>query len=231
MPLSSSIIAAVRAGAIRGSSRASRSMAGHPKRPSCSRRCCSRSTSATRRRHLGAFDGDELVEHWRFQTRAGATGDELAERIAGLLALSGGRARLRSRRSSSPRWSRRWAPSTRRWPSGTSTPRACMVGPGRQDRDGDPDRQPPRGRRRPARQRGRRVRPLRRRLRRRRLRHRDQLRRRLRRGEYLGGAIAPGVEISLTALTERGARIPRIDLAEPERGDRQVHAGGDPVRA
>jgi type III pantothenate kinase len=34
-------------------------------------------------------------------------------------------------------------------------------------------------------------------------------------GEYLGGAIAPGVEISLTALTERGARIPRIDLAEP----------------
>ena len=35
-------------------------------------------------------------------------------------------------------------------------------------------------------------------------------------GEYLGGAIAPGVEISLTALTERGARIPRIELAEPE---------------
>lgn len=35
-------------------------------------------------------------------------------------------------------------------------------------------------------------------------------------GEYLGGAIAPGVEISLSALTERGARIPRIDLAQPE---------------
>ena len=35
-------------------------------------------------------------------------------------------------------------------------------------------------------------------------------------GEYLGGVIAPGVEISLTALTERGARIPRLDLAEPE---------------
>jgi type III pantothenate kinase len=34
-------------------------------------------------------------------------------------------------------------------------------------------------------------------------------------GEYLGGAIAPGVEVSLTALTERGARLPRIDLAEP----------------
>ena len=35
-------------------------------------------------------------------------------------------------------------------------------------------------------------------------------------GEYLGGAIAPGLEISLTALVERAARIPRIDLDEPE---------------
>ena len=34
-------------------------------------------------------------------------------------------------------------------------------------------------------------------------------------GAYVGGSIAPGVEISLTALTERGARIPRIELAEP----------------
>ena len=34
--------------------------------------------------HLGAFEGERLVEHWRFQTRAGATGDELAERISGL---------------------------------------------------------------------------------------------------------------------------------------------------
>jgi len=35
-------------------------------------------------------------------------------------------------------------------------------------------------------------------------------------GEYLGGAIAPGVEISLSALAQRGARIPQIDLAKPE---------------
>ena len=35
-------------------------------------------------------------------------------------------------------------------------------------------------------------------------------------GEYLGGAIAPGLEVSLTALVERAARIPRIDLAEPD---------------
>src|SRR5688572_17585251 len=38
--------------------------------------------------HLGAFAADELVEHWRFQTRSGATGDELAERIDGLFSLS-----------------------------------------------------------------------------------------------------------------------------------------------
>jgi type III pantothenate kinase len=38
--------------------------------------------------HLGAFEGERLVEHWRFQTRSGATGDELAERIAGLFSLS-----------------------------------------------------------------------------------------------------------------------------------------------
>ncbi len=38
--------------------------------------------------HLGAFDGERLVEHWRFQTRSGATGDELAERISGFFSLS-----------------------------------------------------------------------------------------------------------------------------------------------
>ncbi len=36
-------------------------------------------------------------------------------------------------------------------------------------------------------------------------------------GEYLGGIIAPGVEISLAALTEKAAKLPQIDLAEPER--------------
>ena len=74
--------------------------------------------------HLGAFEGAELAEHWRFRTVSGATGDEIAERIAGLLALSGieldddrcGRA--------SPRSCRRWAASTRRWRSATSTRRA-----------------------------------------------------------------------------------------------------------
>jgi len=34
-------------------------------------------------------------------------------------------------------------------------------------------------------------------------------------GEYLGGLIAPGVEISLEALTERAAKLPKVDLAAP----------------
>lgn len=36
-------------------------------------------------------------------------------------------------------------------------------------------------------------------------------------GEYLGGIIAPGVEISLGALTERAAKLPQVELTEPER--------------
>src|SRR3954467_14926214 len=34
-------------------------------------------------------------------------------------------------------------------------------------------------------------------------------------GEYLGGIIAPGVEISMEALTERAAKLPKIDLGPP----------------
>ena len=35
------------------------------------------------------------------------------------------------------------------------------------------------------------------------------------RGEYLGGIISPGVEISLEALTSRAAKLPHIDLGAP----------------
>jgi type III pantothenate kinase len=34
-------------------------------------------------------------------------------------------------------------------------------------------------------------------------------------GEYLGGIIAPGVEISMEALTTRAAALPKIDLGPP----------------
>jgi type III pantothenate kinase len=34
-------------------------------------------------------------------------------------------------------------------------------------------------------------------------------------GEYLGGVIFPGVEVSVQALAERAAALPRVDLVEP----------------
>lgn len=35
-------------------------------------------------------------------------------------------------------------------------------------------------------------------------------------GAYLGGVIAPGIEISIDALARRAAKLPKIDLVEPE---------------
>lgn len=34
-------------------------------------------------------------------------------------------------------------------------------------------------------------------------------------GEYLGGIITPGIEISLEALSERAAKLPNVELSEP----------------
>jgi type III pantothenate kinase len=34
-------------------------------------------------------------------------------------------------------------------------------------------------------------------------------------GEYLGGIITPGAEISLDALYERAAKLPKVEMAEP----------------
>jgi type III pantothenate kinase len=165
--------------------------------------------------HLGAFRDEQLVEHWRFQTRAGATGDELAERIAGLLALSGievSEVDAIVVASVVPPLGGEYQAMAGRY---FDAP-CLMVGPG--VKTGMPiriDNPYEVGA--------------------------DRLVNAVAAyeriggacvvvdfgtginfdavsadGEYLGGAIAPGVEISLTALTERGARIPRIDLAEPE---------------
>ncbi len=38
--------------------------------------------------HLGCFEGDELIHHWRFGTDPGATGDQVAVRIGSLLGLN-----------------------------------------------------------------------------------------------------------------------------------------------
>jgi type III pantothenate kinase len=165
--------------------------------------------------HLGAFDGERLVEHWRFQTRAGATGDELAERIAGMLALSGvGLADLDAVCVSSvvPPLGSQYEQLTERYTSAS-----CLaIGPG--VKTGMPIRI---------------DNPLE--VGADRLVNAVAAYERFKgacvvvdfgtginfdavseAGEYLGGAIAPGVEISLTALVERAARIGRIDLEEPE---------------
>jgi type III pantothenate kinase len=36
------------------------------------------------------------------------------------------------------------------------------------------------------------------------------------RGEYLGGAICPGITISAEALFQRAAKLPRVDIARPK---------------
>jgi type III pantothenate kinase len=165
--------------------------------------------------HLGAFDGERLVEHWRFQTRAGATGDELAERIAGMLALSGiGLVDLDAVCVSSvvPPLGTQYEQLTERYTSAS-----CLaIGPG--VKTGMPIRI---------------DNPLE--VGADRLVNAVAAYERFKTacvvvdfgtginfdavseaGEYLGGAIAPGLEISLTALVERAARIGRIDLEEPE---------------
>ena len=167
--------------------------------------------------HLGAFDGERLVEHWRFQTRAGATGDELAERIAGMLALSGiTLADLDAVCASSvvPPLGAQYEQLTERYLEDAAT--FLAVEPG--VKTGMPIRI---------------DNPLE--------VGADRLVNSVAAydriggacvvvdfgtginfdavsadGEYLGGAIAPGLEVSLTALVERAARIPRIELAEPE---------------
>jgi type III pantothenate kinase len=35
-------------------------------------------------------------------------------------------------------------------------------------------------------------------------------------GDYVGGAIAPGIEVSMEALTTRAAKLIKVDMAEPE---------------
>ncbi len=165
--------------------------------------------------HLGAFDGERLVEHWRFQTRSGATGDELAERISGLLALHGiGLGDLNAVCVSSvvPPLGTQYEHLVARYLDA----RCLLVAPG--VKTGMPIRI---------------ENPLE--------VGADRLVNAVAAfervggacvvvdfgtginfdavsatGEYLGGAIAPGLEVSLTALVERAARIPRIDLTEPD---------------
>jgi type III pantothenate kinase len=165
--------------------------------------------------HLGAFRGQELVEHWRFQTRAGATGDELADRLAGLLDLRGivfGDVEAMTVSSVVPPLGNAYDQLSSRF-LGVD---CLLVGPGvktgmpiriENPHEAGADR----------------------------LVNAVAAYDRFREacvvvdfgtginfdavsdsGEYLGGAIAPGIELSLTALAQRAARVPQIDLAKPD---------------
>ncbi len=49
------------------------------------------------------------------------------------------------------------------------------------------------------------------------------------RGEYLGGVIAPGVEISAQALYQRASKLPSVDVAKPTTIVGAKHCGIDAV--
>ena len=50
------------------------------------------------------------------------------------------------------------------------------------------------------------------------------------RGEFLGGVLAPGIEISVDALAARAAQLRKVELVRPPRGDRQEHRRVPAVR-
>jgi len=164
--------------------------------------------------HFGTFRGDRLVEHWRFATVRDSTADELGAALRNLLELRGiGLADLSASIVSStvPQLEPEWTSMAQRYLGH----RMLAVGPGLKTgmaiRIDNP------------RELGA-----------------DRLVNAVAahallggpcisvdfgtavnydvvsaEGEYIGGVIAPGVEISLDALTSRGAKLPRIDLVAP----------------
>jgi type III pantothenate kinase len=164
--------------------------------------------------HIGAFDGDALVEHWRFATAGEDTADELAVRVSSLLGLRGvelGAVDGSIVSSVVPRLSPEYTRMCGEYLGG----RCVMVGPGVRtgmavrldnphelgadrlvnavaafDKYGGPCTVVDFGTAITF----------------------DAV---SAEGEYLGGVIGPGVQISMEALTERAARLPKVDLGEP----------------
>jgi type III pantothenate kinase len=164
--------------------------------------------------HFGTFRDDELVQHWRFATERSETCDELAAKLAGMLALHGVTFKdLEGSIVSStvPALAVEWEGMGRRYLDHNT----MVVGPG--VRTGMPIRiDNPRE-----------LGP-------------DRLVNAVAAfdrigaacivvdfgtaitydvvsgdGALLGALISPGVEISLEALAERAARLPRVELVEP----------------
>jgi type III pantothenate kinase len=164
--------------------------------------------------HVGLFREDELIEHWRFATVPEATADELATMISGLLSL--GDARLSDVDGAMvsavvPRLGREYDQLVQRYFDG----KGALVGPwlktGMPIRIDNPlelgadrlvnavaayDRV---GAACIAVDFGTAI-------------NYDVV---SSAGEYLGGVISPGIEISLEALAARAARLPRVDIEKP----------------
>ena len=80
--------------------------------------------------HFGAFDGEELLEHWRFATVRESTADELGAALRNLLELRGCALRATSTARSSPRPCPSSSPSGRRWRERYLGHEMLVVGPG-----------------------------------------------------------------------------------------------------
>ena len=138
-------------------------------------------------------------------------------------ALGAARPRRRRRRSASRRRCRRCSASGSASPSAGLQAPLLVVGPGTSDRDPDPLRRPARGRAGPDR---RTPSPRSERygapVHRRRLRHVARTSTSSRpTGEYVGGVLAPGIEVSMDALFARAARLVKVDFAAPADRDRE----------
>ncbi len=164
--------------------------------------------------HFGCFDGDRLVEHWRYATARDETADETAAKLAALLALRAlgfGDLQASIVSSTVPELGVEWAQIGRRYLDHETG----VVGPGLKTgmpiRIDNPRELGP-----------------------------DRIVNAVAGYERFGGAcvvvdfgtaitydvvsddgamlgalISPGVEIALEALTARAARLPRVELLEP----------------
>jgi len=165
--------------------------------------------------HVGMFRDDSLVEHWRFVTVRDATADELAATLSAMLGLRGmGLAQVDAGICSSvvPSLAQEYAQVSARYLDGS----LLLVGPGlkigmairmENPHEVGPDR----------------------------IVNAVAAYERCQgpcivvdfgtaitydavsaEGDYLGGVITPGIEISIEALAVRAARLPRVDIAEPK---------------
>src|SRR5689334_16005704 len=164
--------------------------------------------------HFGTFRGEELLEHWRFATVRESTADQLGAALRNLLELRGysfGEPEGSIVSSTVPQLEPEWTTMVSRYLGHEM----LVVGPG--TKTGLPIRYDnPRE------------------IGADRLVNAVAIRERFgggavcvdfgtattfdvvsRGGEYLGGSLMTGIEISLEALSERGARLPKVDLAPP----------------